>query len=100
MKNKFKSSNPIANYTRLKHFICCNKIGITTNDIAKCRICGKEQSFEEKILLDIVCPECGEKIRAITNQKDIQFFMCGDCKTYIDVEYDCRSNKVKNLLNF
>ncbi|MGL5580511.1 MAG: hypothetical protein ACRDCE_06050 [Cetobacterium sp.] len=84
---------------RLKHFICCDKVGITINDIASCRVCGKEQTFEEEIILDVICPECGKKIIATTNQKDIQFFMCGDCKTHIDVEYDYKTNKVKDLIN-
>lgn len=84
---------------RLKHFICCDKVGITTNDIAKCRVCGKEQVFKEEIILDVICPECGKKIIAVTNQKDMKFFMCGDCKTHIDVEYDYKTNKIKDLMN-
>lgn len=100
MKKKFKSTIHPIDHTRLKHFICCNKVGVTTHDIAKCRVCGKEQTYDDKISLDIVCPECGKKIVAITNQKDMRFFMCGDCKTYIDVEYDHESNTIKDLLNF
>lgn len=84
---------------RLKHFICCDKVGITTNDIAKCRVCGKEQVFKEEIILDVICPECGKKMIAVTNQKDMKFFMCGDCKTHIDVEYDYKTNKIKDLMN-
>ncbi|MGL5624133.1 hypothetical protein, partial [Cetobacterium sp.] len=94
-----KPEEPKRRLPRLKHFICCDKVGITTNDIAKCRVCGKEQTFEEEIILDVICPECGKKIIATTNQKDMRFFMCGDCKTHIDVEYDYKTNKVKDLIN-
>lgn len=85
---------------KLKHFVCCDKVGITTDEIAKCRVCGKEQKFDENIILDVICPECGKNIIALTNQKDMKFFMCGDCKTHIDVEYDHKTNKIKDLLHF
>lgn len=84
---------------KLKHFICCDRIGITTNDTAECRICGKKQTFDDETILDVVCPECGKKIIAVTNQKDMKFFMCGNCKTHIDVEYDYKTNKIKDLMN-
>lgn len=91
--------HPSYRLPKLKHFICCNKVGITTNDEVKCRTCGKEQSFEEEIILEVICPDCGKKIVAVTNQKNMKFFMCGDCKTHIDVEYDYKTNKVKDLIN-
>lgn len=91
--------HPSYKLPKLKHFICCNKVGITTNDEVKCRTCGKEQSFEEEIILEVTCPDCGKKIIAVTNQKNMKFFMCGDCKTQIDVEYDYKTNKIKDLIS-